>query len=186
MSVIVAGECHGIIDISGTPLRLVNSFISSVSICDSTSEVGSTTYTGTELYLSARSDNRNYEPMFDTISFKSSDSGSSKANDDNIIIKGLIVLYSNVNCVATKTNKIKLVMSKRHEVSVFAFTEMKPKHTLFAVTDIQNQVPGFELLTNVTKPNGRGITVFVRSLLQATALTVNSDILMSLGLSKNG
>ena len=131
-------------------------------------------YAETESYVSASSDTRNYEPILDTISFKSCDSGSSKDNDDNTIIKGLMVLYNNVDCITTKINEIKLVMSIRHEVNVFAFTEVKPKHTAFALTD-QIQVPGFELLTNLSKPNGRGIAVYVRSLLQVRALTVDSD-----------
>ncbi|XP_065582245.1 uncharacterized protein LOC136041480 [Artemia franciscana] len=78
-----------------------------------------------------------------------------------------MVLYSNVDCITTKMNEIKLVMSTRHEVSVFAFTEVKPKRTAFALTDTQIQVPGFELLTNLSNPNGRGIAVYIRSLLQA-------------------
>ena len=89
-----------------------------------------------------------------------------------------MVLYSNVDCITTKMNEIKSVMSTRHEVSVFAFTEVKPKCTVFdtqILTDTQIQVPGFELLTNLSKPNGRGIAVYVRSPLQVRALTVNSD-----------
>ena len=54
-----------------------------------------------------------------------------------------MVLYSNVDYITTKMNEINLVMSTRHEVSVFAFIEVKPKHTAFALTDIQIQVPGF-------------------------------------------
>ena len=72
-------------------------------------------------------------------------------------------------------NEIKLVMSTRHEVSVFAFTEVKPKYTAFALTDTEIQVPGFELLTNMSRPNGRWIAVYIRSLLQVRAITVNSD-----------
>ena len=98
-----------------------------------------------------------------------------KLYNDNTVIEGLMVLYSNVDCITTKMNEIKSVMSTRHEVSVFAFTEVKPKRTAFALTDTQIQVPGFELLTNLSKPNGRGIAVYVRSLLQIRTLTVNSD-----------
>ena len=88
----------------------------------------------------------------DTISFKSCDSRSTEANNDNIIDK-LMVLYSNGDCIPIKMNEIKLVISTRHEVSVFAFIEVKPKHKAFALTGIQIQVPGFDLLTNLLKPN---------------------------------
>ncbi|KAK2704910.1 hypothetical protein QYM36_017079, partial [Artemia franciscana] len=144
----------------------LNQTISKMKHMLNTSEVGSTQYTETELYISARSDTRNYEPILDTISFKSCDSGSSKASDNNTIIEGLMVLYSNVDCITTKMNKIKLMISTRHEVSVFGFTEVKAKHTAFALTDTQIQVPGFELLTNLSKPNYRGIAVYIRSLLK--------------------
>ena len=97
-------------------------------------------YSETELYVSARSDTRNYELILDTISFKLCDYGSSKANDDNTVIEGLMVLYSNVDCITTKMNEIKSVMSKRHEVSVFAFTEVKPNILAFGLTDTQIQV----------------------------------------------
>ncbi|KAK2727313.1 hypothetical protein QYM36_007968, partial [Artemia franciscana] len=56
-------------------------------------------------------------PVFDTTSLKSYDSGSKEANDDNITIEGLVVQYSNVDCITTKTNEIKLVMSTRHKAA---------------------------------------------------------------------
>ena len=86
-----------------------------------------------------------------------------------------MVLYSNTDCKTMKMNKIKLVMSTRHEASVFAFMEVKTKHNPFALTDIEIQVPVFDLLTNLSKPSGRGIAVYVRSLLQIRTFTVNSD-----------
>jgi len=86
-----------------------------------------------------------------------------------------MVLYSNTDCITMKINKIKLVMSTRHEASVFAFMEVKTKHTPFALTDMQIQAPVFELLTNLSESSGRGIAVYVRSLLQIRTLTVNSD-----------
>jgi len=113
--------------------------------------------------------------MSEAISFKSCDSGSSEANDDNTIVLRLVVLDSNVDCFTTKMNEIKLVMSTRHKVSVCAFTKVKQKYTAFALTDIQIQVHWFDLITNLSKPNGRGIVVYVTYPLQVRAHAVYSD-----------
>ncbi|KAK2716169.1 hypothetical protein QYM36_010670, partial [Artemia franciscana] len=135
-SVTVTGECHGIIDISGTPLRLVNSSISSVSICDSTSEVGSPKYTETESYVSARSDTRNYELISDTIFFKSCDSGSSKANDNNTVIEGLMyggvvgALSPQATNTATGSQNAEAASTQREGLNRSGQLYYKYEHTL--------------------------------------------------------
>jgi len=85
MSVTIARECHGIIDISGIHLRLVKIALPNIQklncmfVLDKITEIINP-----------------YQIPF----FSSCDSGLSEVNEDSTIIEGLMVLYRNVDCIS--------------------------------------------------------------------------------------
>jgi hypothetical protein len=71
-------------------------------------------------------------------------------------------------------DEIKAVVSARPEATFFAFTEVEPKYNSVPLTDVQIKT-GFKIISNLSKLEGRGIFLYVKSSLKVGDLNLGSQ-----------
>ena len=100
----------------------------------------------------------------------STDAGNSHCKK----ITGLSVVFSNVDCLTSKFQEVRCVLSA-NEADIYAFCEIKPKRTSLPLIESQIQISGYRLMTNLLTDGGRGIAIYVRETIQVGTIDIKSE-----------
>ena len=90
---------------------------------------------------------------------------------------GFNCIYTNADSLSNKLDELKVRLSDTvDETSIIGITEVCPKNTCrFLPTEEELQIPGFEMISNISERNCRGVALYIKSSIGAVEHKMNTD-----------